>query len=169
MKHFCGRFIPLIAVPLLLAAGPHRVQAVSDSWQVASGDWSVPGDLSSGAVPAATTTAYAANGGTVGVTSQDVCEDLYVGDPNSANTGTVQMSGGQLVDGTLIIDSPSSLTDGSSLTVGQGASAIFSPAAAAFSGAAAVSAVPEPGTVWLLIAGLSSASVCRKGRARRTA
>ncbi len=101
MQPLCRWFLPLLfAVPLILAARPHGVHAATDTWQAVSDDWSVPGDWSTGNVPAMTTTAYIANSGTVNVTSlatQDICQYLYVGDANSANTGTVQMSSGKLV------------------------------------------------------------------------
>jgi fibronectin-binding autotransporter adhesin len=64
-------------------------------------------------------------------------------------------SGGTTVaDGTLVLDSSTALADGSSLIVGQGASSIFAPAMPAAS--PAVSAVPEPGTLALVIAGLAT-------------
>ena len=101
MQPLCRWFLPLLfAVPLILAARPHGVHAATDTWQAVSDDWSVPGDWSTGNVPAMTTTAYIANSGTVNVTSlatQDICQYLYVGDANRANTGTVQMSSGKLV------------------------------------------------------------------------
>jgi len=41
--------------------------------------------------------AYVINGGTAAITvSGAVCSSLYLGDPNSANSGTIQMSGGSL-------------------------------------------------------------------------
>jgi fibronectin-binding autotransporter adhesin len=78
--------------------------------------------------------------------------------------GSDTYSGGTFVNGgTLIVESPTSLLDGSSLIVGQGASSLFAPAvagpAAAVSGA---SAVPEPGTIALLLAALCSATACRR-------
>jgi fibronectin-binding autotransporter adhesin len=82
-------------------------------------------------------------------------------------SGTNTYSGGTFVqNGTLIVDSPSALADGSSLTVGQGASAIFAPASA---GAAApgLAAVPEPGALALLVVALSGAALyCRFRRPR---
>jgi len=48
-------------------------------------------------VPSSTDTAYIINGGTATITqSGEVCNVLYLGDPNSAKTGTIQMSGGNL-------------------------------------------------------------------------
>jgi fibronectin-binding autotransporter adhesin len=72
-------------------------------------------------------------------------------------SGTDMYTGGTVVNaGTLIVDSPAALADGSSLTVGQGASAIFAPAAGPSLAAApgGVAAVPEPGTAALALAGL---------------
>ena len=59
--------------------------------------------------------------------------------------------------GTLIVESPTALPNGSSLTVGAGASQLFGSAVIGspiVSNASAVSAVPEPGTLALLLAGL---------------
>jgi autotransporter-associated beta strand protein len=64
-------------------------------------------------------------------------------------------SGGTNVEaGTLILASATALADGSSLTVGQGASSLFAPAYAGpvTSAAGQVAAVPEPGTLVLLLA-----------------
>jgi hypothetical protein len=59
---------------------------------------------------------------------------------------------------------PHALADGSSLTVGQGAGALFA-AAPALRGPQAA-AVPEPGTAVLLAAALCSAAICRRYRRR---
>jgi autotransporter-associated beta strand protein len=62
--------------------------------------------------------------------------------------------------GTLIVESPTALPNGSSLTVGAGASQLFgsavtaSPIVSNASAVSGVSAVPEPGTLALLLAGL---------------
>jgi autotransporter-associated beta strand protein len=85
-------------------------------------------------------------------------------------------TGGTTVDsGTLVLESPTSLAGGSSSTVGQGASALFAPAAgpadheymvpAAPVGAAAV---PEPGTLVLLAFGLGVGAACRRFSRRST-
>jgi fibronectin-binding autotransporter adhesin len=77
-------------------------------------------------------------------------------------TGTNTYSGGTNVEaGTLVIDSPASLLDGSSLTVGQGAAAIFGGPAAA---SPSVSAVPEPGPWSMLAAGAALFSLYRRRR-----
>jgi alpha-galactosidase len=69
--------------------------------------------------------------------------------------GSNNYTGGTFVNaGTLILDTSTALADGSSLTVGQGASSLFAPAAGP---AGVISAVPEPGTLWLLVAALWSA------------
>jgi autotransporter-associated beta strand protein/T5SS/PEP-CTERM-associated repeat protein len=69
-------------------------------------------------------------------------------------SGSNRYSGGMSVEaGTLIIDGADSLPDGSSLMVGADASLLFAPSNAGPSiaaPAAAVSAVPEPGTLVLL-------------------
>jgi fibronectin-binding autotransporter adhesin len=73
--------------------------------------------------------------------------------------GTNTYSGGTTVSsGTLVVDSAAGLAEGSGLTVGQGAAAIFAPATPA----AGVVAVPEPGTLALLVAALWSAAACRR-------
>jgi fibronectin-binding autotransporter adhesin len=74
-------------------------------------------------------------------------------------SGTNSYTGGTIVSGgTLIADSPYALPDGSSLTVGAGASSLFGTAAvgtgSAVSSGASVSVVPEPGTLALCLAGL---------------
>jgi fibronectin-binding autotransporter adhesin len=82
-------------------------------------------------------------------------------------TGVNTYTGGTIVNGgTLIVESPSSLLDGSSLTVGQGAAAIFAPATGSPAAPAGVAAVPEPGTVVLLVVALSSAGVFWRVRRR---
>ncbi|MGO9108840.1 MAG: beta strand repeat-containing protein [Thermoguttaceae bacterium] len=64
------------------------------------------------------------------------------------------MGGTTVAAGTLVLTSSSAVVEGSELTVGANASSIFSGAAAA-QAASRVSAVPEPGTLALLIAGLA--------------
>jgi fibronectin-binding autotransporter adhesin len=67
--------------------------------------------------------------------------------------------GTNVLQGTLVIDTASALLDGSSLSVGQGASSLFAPAAgpAAAVSAGGVTAVPEPGAIGLLLAAIWSA------------
>jgi fibronectin-binding autotransporter adhesin len=94
-------------------------------------------------------------GGTISDGAGQVQLDL-TGPGTLILTGTSLFSGGTFVSaGILVLDSPSSLEDGSSLTVGQGASAIFSPGVAAELPTepppAGVAAVPEPGTLLLLV------------------
>jgi fibronectin-binding autotransporter adhesin len=92
-------------------------------------------------------------------------------------SGTNTYTGGtNVVGGTLVLDTSMALADGSSLTVGQGASSLFAPAAPApasamysWSAAGGMSAVPEPGTLVLLIAGLVAGvgrALCTHGRRR---
>ena len=53
--------------------------------------------------PTSTDDAYIANGGTATITISDsaaVCNTLWLGDPNSANSGTIQMNNGSLTSGT---------------------------------------------------------------------
>jgi fibronectin-binding autotransporter adhesin len=80
-------------------------------------------------------------------------------------SGVNNYTGSTIVNaGTLIVDSPTALPDGSSLTVGQGASSLFAPAAgpAATALAGGASAVPEPGTLMLLLAALWNAAIYRR-------
>jgi autotransporter-associated beta strand protein len=79
-------------------------------------------------------------------------------------SGSNTYGGGTIVHaGTLIAASAAALRDGTSLTVGEGASSLFAPAVAGPSLAASpagVVAVPEPGTLMLLVAALGSAMAC---------
>jgi fibronectin-binding autotransporter adhesin len=83
-------------------------------------------------------------------------------------SGTNSFSGGTTVDaGTLVLESPTALANGSSLIVGQGASALFAPAAGpAIAAPAGVAAVPEPSPLVLLAFGLGSAVIYRRWRRR---
>jgi fibronectin-binding autotransporter adhesin len=82
-------------------------------------------------------------------------------------SGTNTFSGGTIVNaGTLILDSPAAVLDGSSLTVGEpGALAVFAPASAASAPSAApagAAPVPEPGTLVLLLAAIWSSRACHR-------
>ncbi|MGA2254512.1 MAG: hypothetical protein ABSG53_07620, partial [Thermoguttaceae bacterium] len=81
----------LAAVAILLVAAP---QAQADvTWSTSSGNWSVSSNWG-GNLPGPSDEAYIINGGIAVITvSGAVCNDLYLGDANSANSGTVQMSG----------------------------------------------------------------------------
>jgi autotransporter-associated beta strand protein len=73
-------------------------------------------------------------------------------------SGTNSYTGGTTVEaGTLIVTSNTALPDGSSLTVGAGGTFLFDPSAAGspVANSSATVAVPEPGTLALLIAGLA--------------
>jgi len=86
-------------------------------------------------------------------------------------SGSNSYTGGTAVDGgTLVATSSTALPDGTSLTVGAGGTFVFDPSqtgspvagSAALSG---VAAVPEPGTLALLVAGLVFGfGICRRGR-----
>jgi fibronectin-binding autotransporter adhesin len=99
-----------------------------------------------------------------------------------SDAGTLELSGintysggTNVLAGTLVLDTSTALADGSSLTVGQGASSLFAPAAAGPAGtmyswsaaaSAEVVAVPEPGTLALLAVAALLVAVgpfCRKG------
>ncbi len=85
-----------VAAILVFAAPPTQAQDQSYDWSVLSGDWSVASNWG-GTLPTSTDYAYVINGGTVTITLPGtVCNYLYVGDPNSTNSGTVELSGGSL-------------------------------------------------------------------------
>ncbi len=64
------------------------------SWNVPSGDWSVPSNWG-GTLPTGSDTAYIVNGGTVAITLPgELCGTLSLG--SSAGSGTLQMTGGSL-------------------------------------------------------------------------
>ena len=81
-------------------------------------------------------------------------------------SGSNGYTGGTFVNaGTLVVENPNGIPNGSSLTVGTGAASLFgSPAAGGLESAvpssgsslAAPSAVPEPDTLALLLAGMAS-------------
>ena len=78
--------------------------------------------------------------------------------------------GGTYVEqGTLVADSAGSIPDGTPLVMGAGGTFLFDPtvtgaAPAAAAPAGAVSPVPEPGTIVLLLAALWSAAIYRRFR-----
>jgi fibronectin-binding autotransporter adhesin len=136
---------------LLVLAGTHSITAplylVNGSLTVATSNFSslsIPGNITD-------------DGGNRSLTLVgDGTGQLVLGGNNSYGGGTI-------VDaGTLIVDSATALPDGSSLTVGQGASSLFAPVAAR----PAVAAVPEPGALALLAVVAMLVAVgplCRKG------
>jgi autotransporter-associated beta strand protein len=86
-------------------------------------------------------------------------------------SGTSSYSGGTSVEaGTLVLTDPGALAGGSSLTVGASAAQYFDLSLGAVASpadsAAAAAAVPEPGTLALLAAGLWSAAIYRRFRPR---
>ena len=86
-----------VAVAALLLVAAPQAQGASYSWIVPSGDWSLASNWG-GISPGPSDNAYIINGGTANITatSWGYCSNLYLGDPNSSNSGTVQMSGGGL-------------------------------------------------------------------------
>jgi autotransporter-associated beta strand protein len=87
--------LPKIAQLLILVAWVlfiPDVNAADDIWNVQTGYWSVGSNWDNG-VPTSSTTAYINNGGTVKITTSSVCDILTLG-KDSANSGTVQMTGG---------------------------------------------------------------------------
>jgi fibronectin-binding autotransporter adhesin len=106
-------------------------------------------------------------GGDSALISGDIIDGQNNGNGGLLKTGAGMLilsgentyDGGTFVNaGTLVVDSPTALPDGSSLTVGLGASSIFAPAASP----AGLAAVPEPGTLALVFAALWSAVVCHR-------
>jgi autotransporter-associated beta strand protein len=84
-------------------------------------------------------------------------------------SGSDSYTGGTYVNsGTLIVAGGSALPNGTSLTVGAGATLIFGPSAAGspVTDAAAVIAVPEPGTIALLIAAAAMLAMYRRRRSK---
>jgi autotransporter-associated beta strand protein len=90
-----GLALALAALLLAVAAPQARGEVF---WSASSGDWSVASNWG-GAGPGPADDAYIINGGTASVTNLDgnaVCQNLWLGDPNSALSGAIQMSGGNL-------------------------------------------------------------------------
>jgi autotransporter-associated beta strand protein len=90
----------LAAAALLLAAAPQS--RGDETWTApASGDWSAPSNWSL-AVPGPGDNAFILNGGTADITTAldtlpgATCGNLILGDTGSANSGTIQMTGGSL-------------------------------------------------------------------------
>ncbi len=83
----------VLMTPLPLRADVTWVLSASQT-----GNWSVAANWG-GALPTNNVNAYIINGGTAAITpstSTATCNYLYLGDPNSTNSGTIQMSGGSL-------------------------------------------------------------------------
>jgi len=99
-----------------------------------------------------------------------------IGDLSKIGAGTLVLSGSDtytgsttVAAGALVVTTAAALPSGTSLTVNAGGTFLFDPLAASGSpvvGAQAVAAVPEPGTLALLVAALGGAAICR--RVRRT-
>ncbi len=85
-------------------------------------------------------------------------------------SGTSSYTGGtNVIGGTLIVTNNEGIADGTSLNVGDPSyfTAIAPAAAVHGQSPAAVTAVPEPGTLLLLLAAVASAAACLRGRRRR--
>ena len=77
---------------------------------------------------------------------------------------TIAIGGTDVQSGTLIVESSTALPTGSSLIVGVGASQLFGSSLQAAPIAGEVQAVPEPGTMVLLLAGAALLAMFRKRR-----
>ncbi len=87
---------PLVLVALI-SSFAQVARGATYSWQTSAGDWSVASNWSASAVPTASDIAFIADGGTASITLPGAaCQYLFLGDPNSANAGTIAMSGGSL-------------------------------------------------------------------------
>ena len=76
---------------MLMSSPPARANV---TWNVASGDWSVPTNWSGGAIPTSSVNANVYNGGTVNITTTgDVCSTFTLG---GTGGGTVQINAGVL-------------------------------------------------------------------------
>ncbi len=85
-----------LAAATILVCAASQAQGSSYSWSVQSGDWLTATNWG-GTTPGTADTAYIINGGTAAITLPGAaCNTLYLGDPNSTNSGTIQMSGGSL-------------------------------------------------------------------------
>jgi len=97
------------------------------------------------------TAAYAISGS--GSLTMEGSGTLYLSGSNAYTGGTT------VADGTLIVTNNEALVDGTSLTVGD--AGLFAPV---IPSASAVSPVPEPGTLALLVAGAALMAIFRKRR-----
>ena len=89
-----GPLVFAAAVVLLIAAS--RAQGGVYYWSTPSGDWSMASNWG-GTVPTWADDAYVINGGTASVTLfTPVCQNLFLGDPKSGGSGTLQLSSGAL-------------------------------------------------------------------------
>jgi fibronectin-binding autotransporter adhesin len=113
-------------------------------------------------------------GGNIGATNGS--QSLTLSDAGILELSGINTNSGgtNILAGTLVLDTSTALADGSSLTVGRGASSLFAPVAGPadtmYSWSAAASAevvaVPEPGTLALLAVAALLVAVghfCRKG------
>jgi autotransporter-associated beta strand protein len=100
-----------VATVAVLLLGPRSVQGQAVKWNVLSGDWSVGTNWAGGLVPASSSNAFIANGGTATITQPgEVCNELTAG--TAAVGGAVLMTGGGL-----------SCAAGSALYIGNGTGA----------------------------------------------
>jgi hypothetical protein len=84
------------AAVVLMAALPVRADVYWTLSPSQTGDWSMASNWG-GTAPTSSVNAYIINGGTATITLPGAtCNCLYLGDPNSTNAGTIQMSGGSL-------------------------------------------------------------------------
>jgi fibronectin-binding autotransporter adhesin len=127
-------------------------------------DYGLGGGVTTLTVSQSNTTSF---GGTIADGPSNILSLALTGPGTLILTGTNTYSGGTSVqDGILIAGSPTALPNGSSLTVGQGASSLFSPVAgpAVAAPAAEVVAVPEPSTLVLVLVGVAAGLALRRRR-----
>jgi autotransporter-associated beta strand protein len=87
-----GAIVILLSIPAIASAA-------DNSWNVISGDWSdtSPCPWSLGTEPTSSDNAYIQNGGTATITQTgEACSYLYLGATVSGNSGTIEITGGNL-------------------------------------------------------------------------
>jgi len=136
---------------VLLAFVSHAQADVT--WSTSSGNWSVANNWG-GVLPGPADETYIINGGSAAIAlAGAVCNDLFLGDPNSVNNGTLQMSGGGLSatsneylgnngSGTFL-QSGGTNNVGSSLYLGSNTTSVSGIGSYTLSGAGALSANQE--------------------------
>jgi autotransporter-associated beta strand protein len=90
--------IVFLSAIILVLSSPF-IEAASYYWNVSNGDWSTAVNWGS-TEPTSSDNAYIQNGGTVNITKTgEVCDYLYLGASGAGNSGTIEMTGGDLSAG----------------------------------------------------------------------